>query len=221
MMVPLSVVCMSASNFASFSLHSSESSAKLRHRSWIVVVIDEHSVPSIPLDHHRLPFSQSASRNPRTSQSRNAIRPCPGKVSKLTTSKMYIIFNSPSFCDIVLMISSTSLMRGISPAVTALYGFQNLPPQLPQILMHTRAIDIPLPPRMAFRAPALIAGRVTRSGIQNRFIGVREALIFTDQIDDVHPIPTCALFELEAHDIMDSDADIRGFPVQIWLVRSE
>lgn len=75
--------------------------------------------------------------------------------------------------------------------------------------MHARAIDI------------IFASRVVLAVWTQRGLCIREALVFADQIDYVHPVTTSATLKPEIHHIVDRCPNFRGLPVEIRLFRCE
>lgn len=75
--------------------------------------------------------------------------------------------------------------------------------------MHSRTIGI-----------VFASGMILAVWTQGRLC-IREALIFADQIDHVHSIPTSAPLKPEVHHVMDRCPDFRVFPIQIRLFGRE
>jgi hypothetical protein len=56
---------------------------------------------------------------------------------------------------------------------------------------------------------------------KNRAIGVWVCLIFANEIDHIESEPVDAAIQPEAHDVVDSCADLRIFPVEVGLFLAE
>lgn len=75
--------------------------------------------------------------------------------------------------------------------------------------MHSWTIDIVYASRM-----------ILAVWTQGRFC-IRETLVFANQVDHVHTVPTSATLKPETHHIMYRSPNIRVFPVEIRLFRCE
>lgn len=78
-----------------------------------------------------------------------------------------------------------------------------------QIFMHARPVD------------EILAARVILSARPERRLGVREPLVFADEVDDIHSVATSTFIQPKLDHVMDRRSNIRVLPVEIRLLGSE
>ena len=172
------------------------------------MVFEEETVPAVVVEHCALPFRDwfdEVGRGPGL------------QVHPALVGDVVYVYDVEDEDHVQLAVFGADSLYNLGngadvwhfPNCDGLVRSQDFSFKFPEVFVHAWAIDV-----------VFGAGVVSGVGAHGWF-GVREALIFADEIDDVHPEATGSSFEPEVHDILNGGADVWIFPIQVRLFGRE